>query len=695
VKKKRVVEDIPIEGRVKFLQHPVEFVEYMILGLTPDEIKANVFGRRLEPESKSIIYNVGKHDYVSVHSGKGITKSFSLAVLAIWFLWSRSHARVAVTGPKFDQLKITLWAEIHKWLSISKVRDELVWSSEGLRHVDPKMDSFGFMLTSKDTINIQGVHGDHVLWMADEASNVEDEMIDTIMGGMNDPEAKIVMTGNPNRASGGFFNTWNRDKDMWKILHFSSEDSARANPVWLKKMSRHPRESDYYRVNVLGLPPRGNPKAIISLEECNAARDRNVKPGDFLEMGLDPAAEGNDLTAIAIRQGNKLLEIRVFAKTKAPEVCGHTLNMLREYRAKTGIQSKVRIKVDDHAYGNAIRHFLALNTTDNIEVVPCLFGGGGNEAYKDDATIMWYGMRDVINQTGLTADEDLIEELSTREWNYVGGNKMQVEPKGKWKERFNHSPDRADACILCFAYGAKKIFVREETEEANVKSFEIDWYNEKLADPAFDGALMVEAAHYVALVLNKDLSFNGLAAVYQFIQDKLWIYAEFLQESPVPDVLAKMIKYQAKIDTFHDDRDARVLGNEAMFRKDGDRRPLAEILRQEGLNIVDSSKYDEYGAIAMGAKMFRKSKVEMHESLELSRSQITLWAVKNGKVDIEENGFCKAFLLILSEVRKQQKVRPSPIKAQHISQYSGKPLDYHDVHEPKVKKENPHAWMSR
>ena len=207
-----------------------------------------------------------------------------------------------------------------------------------------------------------------------------------------------------------------------------------------------------YRVYVLGLPPLGNPKAIITLADCQAARDRTVAKGTFLEMGVDPAREGNDLTAIAIRQGMKLLEIRTFAKTKGPAVILQTLKMLREYRKKTGIKSKVRIKIDDHGLGGPIGDELALNTTDNIEIVPCLFGGKGNEKYADPTTIMCFNMADIIGEVELPPDEELLEELSTREWNPASGNRMQAEPKPKYKDRLGRSPDRSDSCNLCF-YG--------------------------------------------------------------------------------------------------------------------------------------------------------------------------------------------------------------------------------------------------
>jgi hypothetical protein len=693
--KRKVIADTP-ESIAYWITHPVEFVEVMVLGLTKNDILADVYGKRLEPESKAILHAVGKHDYVSVHSGKGVTKTFSLGQLVIWFLYTRRNARVAATGPKFDQLKVTLWAEIQKWLMYRPaLSDQLRWHSEGIKHVDERMNSFGFILTSKEKENIQGVHGDHVLWIVDEASNVDNVIYETIMSGMNDPECKIVLAGNPTKASGFFFDSFNRDKNKWKVLHFSSEDSARAraNKYWWDLMQRYPRDSDIYRVNVLGLPPRGNPKAIISLEECCQARDRSVSKGNFLEMGVDPAAEGDDLTTIAIRQGMKLLEIRCFPKTQAPEVCNHTLNTLKEYRARTGIQSKVRIKVDDTSYGQAIRHFLSLDQTNNIEVVPCLFGGKGNEEYKDYATIMWYELRDQINQIELPDDEDLISELSTRESRYVGQRCTQVEPKRDFKKRIGHSPDRSDACIMCFAKGPKKVFSQEEGEPI-AEGFEIDWTKGRLMDPTFSGVLVQESIHYAALVLNKDLSITGLAAVYQFIQDTLWIYAEFHQETPIPDLLSRIVRKTTKKGLFEDERDAKIIGNKEMFRQEGDRKPLSDILRRENLSVMEAYHYDEYGAIALGSRMWRKGQVKMHLDLDKSRSEINLWSIRKGTTETEKNGFCKAFLLILSEVQRQQRERPIE-RRYYRSPYSGKPNDYTPQYGPQPHEESETAWMAR
>ena len=229
------------------------------------------------------------------------------------------------------------------------------------------------------------------------------------------------------------------------------------------------------------------------------------------------------------------------------------------------------------------------------------------------------------------------------------------------------------------------VFQRGENSEPVAKDFEIDWQNQNITNPSFNGLLMIDVLHYAALVLNADLSFTGLAALYQQYADTLWVYDEFFQERPEPDLIAKVITRRTKRGLYEDERDVRIIGNEKMFRQDGDRRPLADVFRQESLPVSEPVRYDEYGAIALGARMFGDSKVIMHNSIKQARSQINLWAIKSGKPEAEGNGFCKALLLILSEVRRQKKEQPKEKKMP----------DYHNV-----KKETPHkkgltAWCGR
>jgi len=670
---------LPVETIKFYWDHWPEFIEDMVFQVHLEERKH----MKLEPETVKILNTIAHEEYTSIHSGRGVTKTASLAMAAICFLYTRTNVKVAATGPKFDQLKITLWAEIQKWLSMSCLTDELKWSSERIWRVDNPATAFGQVITAKDKENISGIHAEHVMWIGDEYANVEEDIHNTIVGGLNDPEIKFVIAGNPTKTSGAFFRSFTIEKDDWAVLHFNSEDCARCNKKWLKKMKRFPRDSDMYRVNVLGLPPQGNPKAIMSLSECEAARSRELLTLEpYLEMGVDPAREGNDLTAISIRHGMKLLEVRVFAKTKAPEIVTNTVNMLREYRAKTGVKSRVKIKIDKADYGAA--DYLAQNKNDNIEVVVCNFGGKGNDEYTNEASTMWFNMRDQIHLAELPNDDELIEELSTREWSPAGGDRQMVEPKPKYKERLGRSPDRADSVILCYALGPKKVF-GDSTEDLAVRDFEIDWANDHMLEMGYEGVKMAEILHYVALVINDDLSIEGLAAIYQVYGNRLWLYHEFHAEIPVPQQLALQVNAITHKGLYGDEREARTIGNEKMFKKADDSRPLADVMHRHGLHITEPIHFDEYGAIALGVQFFAKNRIIFHETLIHARLEIGLWSVKKGKPE-GEKGYAKALLLILSEVRRH--IKPEVV--------AHKMQDYHPVYENIEKKKALETdWMKR
>jgi len=645
--------------------------------LTPADNAANIMNRRLEPQTKEILNAVAHNDYVAVHSGRGCTKTTSLAMAALWFNYTRQNSKVIVTGPKYDQLKATIWAEIAKWLQMSNLCDELKWTSERVYHISNPALWFAQLLTSKQKDNIQGIHADHVLWIMDEASNVEDDIFDAVYGGMTDFESKILIAGNLTKTSGFFYRITQLDSSGWKILHFSSEDSDRKNLKWFQSMQRFPRDSDMYRVYVLGLPPKGSPRSIITIAQCEAAKLRDIKKIDRrltyvpLEIGLDPAAEGNDLTAIAVRFGMKLLEVRVFTKTQAPEVVLQTLKIAREYRKKLNFPHKISVKCDDTAYGNAIRHFLTLEgDKENIEVIGIQFGGKGDDNYSDMATKMWFHMADIMDEVSIPDDQELIEELSAREWLPAGSNKMKVEPKHEYKKRLARSPDRADACILAFWDGTKKIFSkREEAQESTTRTFSVDWYLKEILNFEFDGVRMIDCIHIVALVLSEDISITGVGGIYEYYTNKLWLYRELHYDLPIAEVISKDVKTESKIGLYKDSREARIIGNSLMFRKSQDRKPFGEILRHEGLRVNEPLHYDEYGAIALGVALYKQEKIIVHRNMQNTRQQLGEWNIRDGKPDKKGYENCEAILLILSEVKRMVKDLP---KSKGIRDY--KPL---------------------
>jgi hypothetical protein len=682
-----------MDSRAYYASHPVQFVEHMMLCLTRDEIAAQRPGRRVEPEQAAILNALAGHKTilretktglsigevqehhpdvmggarVSVVSGHGIGKTYTIGFAIPWWLATREDAKAVLTGPKFDQLKATTWASLARIHAHSRLIGAFECKTDTYQRKTNPLTWFAKIITAQKQESITGVHDPHLLVIIDEASaEVIDKMRDGIISLTTQADNKVLLVGNGTRTSGFFYETHNTDRQLWYTLHFDSEKSMNVSRKWLDfmKLKYHP-DSDMYRVRVKGCFPRGDPRAIISLEECEKARMRIVEPSGAVEIGVDPALEGNDLMTVCIRQGYHVFEIQTKPKTTPTEQIIWVLSVVRAYRIKLNYKDKIRIKVDaGGGYGAGLIEALSLNTTDNIECIPVRNDAAStNPNYYRYGTQMYFDFAAIITQVELPDDCNLVDELASRQWKPHGLGMACIETKHDFKKRTGaSSPNRADACVLAFAGGPKKVFDRPQITVQNFRKFEIDWSaggGRALRDGNFDGPVAAEGMHIVALVLTKNLTMVGLAAIYECYRNRLWIYHEYRQDRPVVDVIAPMIRYYSHLGNFRDKREPKIIGNEIMFCKEGARRPLADILLREGrLYIHEPYQYDEFGATALGIQLFADGRVIMHDDVCEARKDIAQWTTDGTRLSETENPYCKALLLILSEARQCKKIIP-------------------------------------
>jgi hypothetical protein len=197
---------------------------------------------------------------------------------------------------------------------------------------------------------------------------------------------------------------------------------------------------------------------------------------------------------------------------------------------------------------------------------------------------------------------------------------------------------------------------------------------------------MSHCLHMVGVVMTDDLQLYGLAMVYKYYEDLLYVYGEYHEASPIVDRFAPRMVIETMAEYYMDQRRPRFIGNAEMFKSSGDKRPMADIFRREGkLNIMEPVRYDEYGAISLGAQMFANGKIRFHRRCSGSRLQTETWVIAAGKSNVVENGFCKALLLVLSEIKRR---KPDVISAQPFH-------DYKRVEEQKVSVANVNRWAAR
>ncbi|ANY70418.1 terminase B [Paenibacillus sp. BIHB 4019] len=436
---------------------PVAFAEDM-LEFDPDDWQ------------RTAMMDVAEVPLTTIRSGQGVGKTAFESALVIWFLCCRPNPKVICTAPTRQQLHDVLWAEIAKWLEGSKVKQLLKWTKTKIYMIGQEERWFATARTATKPENMQGFHEDYMLFIVDEASGVEDRIMEAILGTLSGDENKLVMCGNPTRTSGVFYDSHNKDRENYRSRRVSSRDSKRTSRRNIAMLeSKYGKDSDVIRVRVDGEFPRGESNSFIALEAAEFAKnDVRLQPvGTRLIVGADIARFGDDETSIYGRIGGKTVIERHHHKQDTMQTTGWILRLIDEARAERPEIYEVEIRIDDSGIGGAVTDRLReINEERQLGyiIVPVNNGSSASdEHYGNLGSEMWGCIKSLLEENmsnfilgvpgvlELPDDEKLIAQLSTRKWRMNSNGKIYLERKEDMKKRGLQSPDRADAFVLAYA----------------------------------------------------------------------------------------------------------------------------------------------------------------------------------------------------------------------------------------------------
>src|SRR5262245_31690335 len=388
----------------------------------------NVLGAKPEPWQADALIAVGKHDRVSIRSGHGVGKTTFESWLILWFLLTRQNCKVPAAANSQDQLRDTIWPEIGKWhrrlpdalkamIDVQAERIVVVHDPEG---------AFAVRRTaSKDNPEaLQGFHAEHLLFLIDEASGIDDIVFEVGMGALSTPGAKVVMAGNPTRTSGFFYDTHHSLRHRWHTMHVNCFDVPRAQGHIEDIKAKYGDASNAYRVRVLGAFPTADDETVIPLELVLSAVGRNVSSLDYYPVwGIDVARFGDDRTALAKRQANRLLEpIRWWHSADLMATVGRIRNEYDE----THYDSRPRaILIDVIGLGAGVfdRCKGLGQPVKGINVGEAASGRDNCMRLRDE---LWLKGREWFQEKGVSMphDEALIAELTAPTYTFSSTGKM-------------------------------------------------------------------------------------------------------------------------------------------------------------------------------------------------------------------------------------------------------------------------------
>jgi len=427
----------------------------LAIALDPVLFVEGVLGAKPEEWQKKALYAVRDNDRVAIRSGHGIGKTAFLSWLILWWVLTRSPSRIACTANTSSQLSDILWAEVAKWhRCMPDGLKELIEVTSAKVELTGQ-DSFAVARTARRETPeaLQGFHSPNMLFLVDEASGVDNIIFEVGEGAMSTEGAKTVMTGNPTRTSGYFYEAFNKMKDSFFTMKVSSQDSTQVGPKFIEDMKvKYGEDSNIYRVRVLGEWPEADDDVVIPLHLLQSAADRDQVAADTTPVvwGLDVARFGTDKSALCKRKGNVVTEpIKSWRNKDLMEMCGIILN---EYETTTWSDRPVEILIDSIGLGaGVVDRLTELDLpVRGINVAESASMGERYGRLRDELWFLgkeWFEARDCT----IPEQEELIDDLSKPRFSFLSNGKLKVEGKDEMKRRGLNSPDLADAFCLTFA----------------------------------------------------------------------------------------------------------------------------------------------------------------------------------------------------------------------------------------------------
>jgi predicted phage terminase large subunit-like protein len=177
---------------------------------------------------------------------------------------------------------------------------------------------------------------------------------------------------------------------------------------------------------------------------------------------------------------------------------------------------------------------------------------------------------------------------------------------------------------------------------------------------------------------NRSNTVYFLAALWDTIEGKLWVYKEKRYEVVIPEVVCYDAIKSMRLDKI---ANVKILGNEAFISESGNKstsRVIGKCFKDNDLQWNPSIPvlYEMYGAINYANALFstEPSSIEVHKTLIEAVAHFGGWGYKDSdKAPTDGFEYAQCLCLIVSDLRRQMVAKKKEFKIQ----------DYHEKEEPK------------
>lgn len=409
---------------------------------------------------------------IACRSGQGPGKTTSTVVVALWRSLRKRNHKIILTAPTMRQCKDVFLAELELVLGRAPklVRRWFNVTNTTFGVMGNKAKNWGLMaITATSSEAAQGQHRESMDVIAEEASGVRREIIEQFKGTLSNPGSMFLMIGNPNTRDCAFFDCfYGPTAHKWVHLAWNAEEtpaSAWFDPQRNEEIAEEfGRDSDIYRIRILGEFPRMDPECLMSDEDVDACMRPEMKlPMSRLNrtktIGLDFARHGGDESVAFQRAGNAIVDWGVKHREEPNIIVDVALQM----QARRHWRNHETVYVADACgIGEGVLFKL-------LEAERRVYEFKANRRatsrhYANIVTQAWFHLAKLVREHRcyLPLDRQLKQQLCSRKYTTDKKGRVILEDKDAYKKRTGlPSPDRADAIVMAFfdpAFASKVAF---------------------------------------------------------------------------------------------------------------------------------------------------------------------------------------------------------------------------------------------
>jgi len=314
-------------------------------------------GEAFTGDQRDVFEAVCAHSRVAVYSAHGVGKTYSLAVIALWWLHTRIPSIIVTTAGTYQQLEKVLWAEIRNLHQQSAVQlgSDLMPSAPGIV-IGPK--HYAEAVSVDKPTAMLGRHSKHLLALIDEGEGVEPEIFDAV--DRLQPE-KTVVIGNPIQPEGIFYDLCSGAPDWHSVridgrnhpnvVHDEILVPGAINRQWIRQIiHKYGEESPEYRSMVCGEFPSHSHQSLIWLSWVEAAQARDLATDNAICIGVDVARFGDDESVAVVMDGPKVVDVRTWRHVDTMELANAILELRRQWPQ----QSNTKVVIDTVGVGSGV-----------------------------------------------------------------------------------------------------------------------------------------------------------------------------------------------------------------------------------------------------------------------------------------------------------------------------------------------------